>query len=102
MGTYIEEYDYDEYEHTIEQIVLSDEQGTFFLEAYDDCDDVIWVGRNEDIKNRVSYCLATAMEGYIYGNDSLYEVLVRFTDRYNVSFDFVRQIFRFARNYTAR
>lgn len=90
----------DDIEHVITDIVLEDVNGTFSLEAYDDFGDTIWVARNEDIKNNIEYCMCTAEQGFLYGNESLYEVLVRFAHKYYVNFDFVKQIFKFARNYT--
>lgn len=74
--------------------------GTFFLDAWDSNDDEIWIG--VDCDNPSEYVLETALEGTLYSNSSLYEVLVQFTDRYDISFDFVRQIFKFARNYITR
>lgn len=74
--------------------------GTFAMTAYDDRGDEIWIGVGDgDLNN---YYLESALEGYIYSNQSLYEVLVHFTDRYNVSFEYVKDIFKFARKYTRR
>lgn len=87
-------------EPTITSIILEDASGTFSMEAYDNQGDTIWVGINEDDPSE--YCLCTAFDGFVVSNRSLYEVLVQFTDRYNVSFDYVRQIFKFARNYITR
>ena len=87
-----------EREPVIQDIILEDINGWFSLEAYDDTGDTIWVGIDDETQSE--YCLCTALEGYICSDPSLYEVLVQFTDRYYVSFDLVKQIFKFARSYT--
>jgi hypothetical protein len=87
-------------EPTITSIILEDASGTFSMEAYDNQGDTIWVGINEDDPSE--YCLCTALDGFVISDPSLYEVLVQFTDIYDVSRDFVRQIFEFARKYKTK
>jgi hypothetical protein len=73
---------------------------TFSMTAFDDEGFEIEIGVNCD--NPSEYYLESTLGGTLYVSRSLYDVLVQFTDMYDVSRDFVRQIFKFARNYVAR
>lgn len=69
---------------------------TFKMTA-ETADSIVWVGMDDEGSG--NYVLANDIDGDIYSNASLYEVLSKFTELYDVSFDDTKKIFSFARKY---
>ena len=88
-------------DESIVDVVLADssefydlEPGRFYMECTTDCNDIVYIEYSNGY-----YILSTSEHGDLYMNHDIYEVLVRFTDIFEISRNYVRQIFEFAKQY---